>query len=83
MSAHASIALPATYFHAWPGLGFSLAGCSYHLIEGNGNPCENARSATIVRVVAANGDRFVLRDRSDIQRFLVAVGRLACEEVAS
>jgi len=83
MSAHAPLALPATYFHAWPGLGFPLVGCSYHLIDGDGNPCETASKATIVRVTAANGDRFVLRDRSDIQRFLVAVGRLACEEVAS
>jgi len=83
MSAPAPLARPATYFHAWPGLGFPLVGCSYHLIDGDGNPCATACTATIVRVTAANGDRFVLRDRSDIQRFLVAIGCLACEEVAS
>ena len=83
MSASAPLALPATYFHAWPGLGFPLVGCSYHLIDGDGNPCATACTATIVRVVAANGDRFVLRELADMRRFLAAVGRLACEGVAS
>lgn len=68
----------AALFHGRCG-GFPLLLCSYVLLGADGNPAADLNSVTVARVTALNGQRFVLRDPAEIQRFLVAVGRTTDE----
>jgi hypothetical protein len=70
-----------TLFHCRTG-GFPLTGCSYTLLDADGNDVADLAQVTIVRVTARTGERFRLRDPADIRRFLVAVGRNGAGEVA-
>ena len=80
---HPLIEVPLTgaLFHSRAG-GFPLLLCSYALLDADGNDTADMDHVVVIRVTALNGERFRLRDRDDIQRFLAAVGRLA-DEVAS
>lgn len=71
-----------TLFHCRAG-GFPLPLCTYVLLDADGNEVSDLDRVVVVRVTALNGERFRLRDREDIHRFLTAVGRLACEEARS
>lgn len=68
------------FFHSRAG-GFPLFLCSYALLDADGNSAADLDYIAVVQVTALNGERFRLRDRDDIRRFLAAVGRLA-DEVA-
>lgn len=70
----------AVLFHSRAG-GFPLLLCSYALLDENSNATDDLDRLVVVRVTALNGERFRLRDRDDICRFLVAVGRID-DEVA-
>jgi hypothetical protein len=73
-----------TLFHSRAG-GFPLPLplCTYVLLDANGNDVSDLDRVVVVRVTALNGERFRLRDREDIHRFLAAVGRLRDEEAPS
>jgi hypothetical protein len=68
----------AALFHSRAG-GFPLLLCTYTLLDADSNDTAELDKVVVVRVTAHNGERFRLRDSEDIQRFLVAVGRLADE----
>ena len=68
----------AALFHSRAG-GFPLLLCSYSLLDENSNDTADLDQAVVIRVTALNGERFRLRDPSDIRRFLVAVGRPGTE----
>lgn len=68
----------ATLFHSRAG-GFPLFLCSYVLLDADSNDTAELDQVVVIRVTALNGERFRLRDRCDIRRFLQAVGRLADE----
>ncbi|HMQ33305.1 MAG TPA: hypothetical protein PKD53_21410 [Chloroflexaceae bacterium] len=68
----------AAVFHSRAG-GFPLLLCSYALLDENSNDTADLDQAVVIRVTALNGERFRLRDPSDIRRFLVAVGRPGTE----
>jgi hypothetical protein len=70
-----------TRFHCRAG-GFPLHCCTYVLLDANGNDTADRKQLAVLRVTAMTGERFRLRDPSDIQRFFAAVGRLT-DEVAS
>ncbi len=70
----------AALFHSRAG-GFPLLLCSYTLLDENSNDAAELDQVVIVRVTAFNGERFRLRDRDDIRRFLAGIGR-ASDEVA-
>ncbi|MFV9505478.1 MAG: hypothetical protein AB4911_13060 [Oscillochloridaceae bacterium umkhey_bin13] len=74
--------LTTTLFHCRTG-GFPLARCSYALLDADGNATNEHDRVAIVRVTAISGERFRLRDRAEIQRFLRAIGRPSTGEVAS
>ncbi len=80
---HTTLDVPliGALFHSRAG-GFPLLHCTYALLDANGNDTADLCQVAVVRVTALNGERFRLRDRADIQRLLVAVGRLA-DAVAS
>ena len=63
------------FFHSRTG-GFSLHLCSYTLLDADCNDTGDLHRVAVVRVTAYSGERHYLRDRSDIRRFLVAVGRI-------
>lgn len=71
----------AALFHSRAS-GFPLLLCTYVLLDENGNNTADLERLVVIRVTAINGERFRLRDPGDIQRFLVAVGRLL-DEVGS
>lgn len=71
-----------TLFHCRTG-GFPLPLCTYVLLDADGNDVGDLDRVVVVRVTALNGERFRLRDREDIHRFLAAVGRLTDEEAPS
>lgn len=71
-----------TLFHSRAG-GFPLPLCTYVLLDADGNNVDDRDRVIVVRVTALNGERFRLRDREDIHRFLTAVGRLTDEEAPS
>ena len=71
----------AALFHSRAG-GFPLLLCTYALLDTDGNDTADLDRVVVVRVTALNGERFRLRNADDIRRFLVAVGRHCCEEVA-
>jgi len=62
--------------------GFPLLLCSYALLDEQSNDTADLDHVVVIRVTALNGERFRLRDPDDIRRFLVAVGRHCCDEVA-
>lgn len=64
----------AALFHSRSG-GFPLHLCTYALLDEHSNDTDDLDQVTVIRVTALNGERFRLRDSSDIQRFLAAVGR--------
>lgn len=64
----------AALFHSRSG-GFPLHLCTYALLDADSNDTADLDQVTIIRVTALNGERFRLRDPSDIQRFLATVGR--------
>lgn len=68
----------AALFHSRAG-GFPLLLCSYALLDENSNDTAELNHIVVIRVTALNGERFRLRDPSDIRRFLVAVGRPGTE----
>lgn len=68
----------AALFHSLAG-GFPLLLCTYTLLDADSNETADLDQVVVVRVTALNGERFRLRDPGDIQRFLVAVGRLPDE----
>jgi len=70
----------AALFHSRAG-GFPLLLCSYTLLDENSNDTADLDRVVVVRVTAFNGERFRLRDRDDIRRFLIAAGRID-DEVA-
>jgi len=71
----------AALFHSRAG-GFPLLLCTYALLDTDGNDTADLDRVVVVRVTALNGERFRLRNADDIRRFLVAVGRHCCDEVA-
>jgi hypothetical protein len=62
-------------FHSRVG-GFSLAFCTYALLDEDSNATGDLDRVVVIRVTALNGERFRLRDPGDIRRFLAAIGRL-------
>jgi len=62
--------------------GFPLLLCSYALLDEQSNDTADLDHVVVIRVTALNGERFRLRNADDIRRFLVAVGRHCCDEVA-
>jgi len=68
----------AALFHSRAG-GFPLFLCSYALLDEHSNDIADLDRVAVVRVTAMNGERFRLRDRNDIRRFLAAVGRMRSE----
>jgi hypothetical protein len=81
---HATLDAPLTsaaLFHSHSG-GFPLLLCSYVLLDADSNDTADLDQVVVIRVTALNGERFRLRDRDDIRRFLVAVGRLADEVIS-
>ncbi len=68
----------AALFHSRAG-GFPLLLCSYVLLDADSNDTAELDQVAVIRVTALNGERFRLRDPSDIRRFLQAVNRLADE----
>ena len=68
----------AALFHCRSG-GFPLLLCSYALLDADGNDTGELDRVVLIRVTALNGERFRLRDREEIRRFLATVGRLADE----
>jgi hypothetical protein len=68
----------AVLFHSRCG-GFPLLLCSYALLDENGNDTADFGQVVVIRVTALNGERFRLRDRDDIRRFLAAIGRCDAE----
>lgn len=68
----------AALFHSRAG-GFPLLLCSYVLLDADSNDTAALDQVVVIRVTALNGERFRLRDRGDICRFLQAVGRLTDE----
>jgi hypothetical protein len=82
---HATLDAPligAALFHSRAG-GFPLLFCSYALLDADSNDTSDLDQVVVVRVTALNGERFRLRDSDEIQRFLVAIGRLSDAEVLS
>lgn len=63
----------ADYFHSADGAGFPLAGCTYQLLDRDGNPTGRPTDTSCPRVRAANGERFCLRG-CDIAHFLNRIG---------
>jgi hypothetical protein len=74
--------ISAALFHSRAG-GFPLLLCTYTLLDADSNDTTDLDQVTVIRVTALNGERFRLRDPDDIQRFLIAIGRLSDEEVVS
>jgi hypothetical protein len=70
--------LGAALFHSGAG-GFPLLLCSYALLDENSNDTAELDHVVVIRVTALNGERFRLRDRNDIRRFLIAIGRIEAE----
>lgn len=70
--------ISAAFFHSHSG-GFPLAYSTYALLDADGNDTDDLDRVVVVWVTALNGERFRLRDRDDIRRFLAAVGRLTDE----
>lgn len=68
----------AALFHSRCG-GLPLHLCTYALLDENGSDTPDLGRLVVIRVRALNGERFRLRDASDIRRFLAAVGRLPDE----
>jgi len=76
---HSRIEAPlvgAAMFHSRAG-GFPLHFCTYALLDADSNDTAEIDHVVVIRVTALNGERVRLRDADDIQRFLVAVGRLS------
>jgi len=71
----------AALFHSRAG-GFPLLLSTYALLDEHSNDTDDLDRVVVIRVTALNGERVRLRDRDDIRRFLVAVGRHCCEAVA-
>lgn len=78
----APASMATSLFHSRAG-GFPLPLCTYALLDADGNNVSDLDRVIVVRVTALNGERFRLRDREDIRRFLTAVGRLTYEEAPS
>ncbi|GAB4426051.1 MAG: hypothetical protein OHK0015_06570 [Chloroflexi bacterium OHK40] len=81
---HTTLDAPLTgtaLFHSRAG-GFPLHLCSYVLLDADSNDTAELDQVVVIRVTALNGERFRLRNRDDVRRFLQAVGRLA-DEMAS
>jgi len=78
---HTTLEAPSistAHFHNRAG-GFPLHFCTYALLDADSNDTADLEHVVVIRVTALNGERFRLRDADDIQRFLVAVGRLSDE----
>ncbi len=71
----------APSFHSHAG-GFPLLLSTYVLLDEHSNDTADLNRVVVIRVTALNGERFRLRNADDIRRFLVAVGRHCCDEVA-